>query len=56
MADVLSYVEYDTKVIISRLSNTAEKAVRNGKLNTRERHGFMEAYEAGLRGYTYFER
>lgn len=56
VADVLSYVEYDTKAILSRLRNTAEKAVRQGKLDARGRRAFMEAYETGLRGYTYFER
>ena len=56
VADVLSYVEYDTKAMLVRLRKLAETAVCNGKLNARERRAFMDAYEIGMRGYTYFER
>ncbi len=56
VADVLNYVEYDTKAIITRLRQTAENAVREKKMNVRERKTVMKAFEDGLRGYTYFER
>jgi arginine decarboxylase len=53
---VLSYVEYDIKRMIRRTRNWAEEAVRNGQITAAERRRFMEAYEDGIRGYTYFER
>ncbi len=56
VADVLSYVEYDPKAMISRMRRMAEKAVKEGRMSARERRAVMEAYISGLRGYTYFER
>lgn len=56
VADVLDYVEYDTKAILTRLRKTAENAVRDKKMNVKERRSVMKAFEDGLRGYTYFER
>lgn len=56
VGDVLSYVEYDVKAIVSRIRNCAERAVRQGKMNARDRRNVMSAFEEGLRGYTYFER
>jgi len=54
--DVLSYVEYDTKNIVVNFRETAEKAVRKGLITPHERQKIMKAYQAGLRGYTYFEK
>ncbi len=56
VADVLSYVEYDVKAMIQRLRDTAEGAVQQSLITPEERRKIMEAYESGLRGYTYFER
>jgi len=56
VADILSYVEYDPKNLIIRFRKTAEKAVRQGNITAQERREIMQAYEMGLRGYTYFER
>jgi len=56
VADVLSYVEYDTKSILDRIRQMAERAVRRGRISVQERRKIMDAYESGLRGYTYFER
>jgi len=53
--DVLSYVEYDTKAIVVNFRETAEKAVRRGLITPNERQKIMKAFQAGLRGYTYFE-
>ncbi|MEZ4567716.1 MAG: hypothetical protein R2860_12445 [Desulfobacterales bacterium] len=55
VADVLSYVEYDTKAIVVNFRETAEKAVRRGLITPQERQKIMKAYQSGLRGYTYFE-
>lgn len=56
VADVLSYVEYNPAEMVERMRATAERAVRNGWISAQERREIMDAYEAGLRGYTYFER
>lgn len=56
VADVLSYVEYDPRRILEDLRISAENAVRNGKISPSERFAIMQAFESGLRGYTYFER
>lgn len=56
VADVLSYVEYDPRRILESLRISAEKAVREGRISPSERFAAMQAFEDGLRGYTYFER
>jgi len=56
VGDVLSYVEYDTKSIIDRIRKQAERAVQEGRVQVDERRGITKAFEAGLRGYTYFEK
>lgn len=55
VADVLSYVEYEASDLIRRIRRTAEEAVRDGHLTPGQRRDVVDAYEAGLRGYTYFE-
>jgi arginine decarboxylase len=56
VADVLSYVEYEPKDLVIRLKQIAEASVRSGRITPEERRKIAEAYEAGLRGYTYFEQ
>jgi arginine decarboxylase len=56
VADVLSYVEYESKEMIRRVRSMAELAVKTGKITPRERQAVMNAYESGMRGYTYYER
>jgi arginine decarboxylase len=56
VADVLSYVEYDPKQLILRIRKLAEEAVRSGAISAKDRRKVMEAFENGMRGYTYFER
>ncbi len=56
VADILSYVEYEPRRILEGLRELAEKAVRMGRILPAERFHFMQAFEDGLRGYTYFER
>ncbi len=55
IADVLTYVEYDPKELMLRYRNTAEKAVREGRINARERQQIIQAFNESLRGYTYYE-
>lgn len=56
VADILTYVEYDPKRLAMKFRKTAEKAVGEGRITAQQRKEIMQAYEAGLRGYTYFER
>lgn len=56
VADVLSYVEYDPKRLFVSFRKMAERAVRSRLISPQERKEIVQAYEAGLRGYTYFER
>lgn len=55
VGEVLSYVEYDPKVLITQFRHLAESAVVSKRITPAERREIMDAYEAGLRGYTYFE-
>ena len=56
VADVLSYVEYQPNNLLAQFRQTAERAVRNGTISAGERQHLVNAFEAGLRGYTYYEQ
>ena len=56
IADVLSYVEYEPKEMALRYRNTAERAVKEGRITARERQHMLKTYNASMHGYTYFER
>jgi len=55
VADVLSYVEYNPQELEQRFRARAERAVRENLITPQERREITSAYEAGLRGYPYFE-
>ncbi len=55
VAEVLTYVEYDPKDLATRFRNLAESAVVSKRITATERREITQAFEAGLRGYTYFE-
>ncbi len=55
VSDVLSFVEYDPKELLQRVRGKAERAVQDDRITAAERRRIMNAYQAGLRGYTYFE-
>ncbi len=56
VSDILAYVEYDPRRIIEDIRMAAERAVREKRLTPAQRYKVMQAFEDGLRGYTYFER
>ncbi len=56
IADVLSYVEYEPDYLFRRFRETAEDAVRDGRISVAERQKMLGAFNESLRGYTYFER
>ncbi|MCF7944448.1 MAG: biosynthetic arginine decarboxylase, partial [Spirochaetia bacterium] len=55
VSDVLSYVEYDPKNLEAKIRKKAEAAVREGRITPYQRRKIITAYNAGLRGYTYYE-
>jgi arginine decarboxylase len=55
IADVLSYVEYQPQQLLEQFRQTAEQAVRKGRITVPERQAVMEGFAASLRGYTYYE-
>jgi len=55
VADVLSYVEYQPADLYQQFRSTAENAVRNGRIDVRERQQMLGLFSDSLRGYTYFK-
>ena len=53
--DVLSYVEYEPKLLVNRFRQLVEGALRKKLITVQERNAALQAYETGMRGYTYFE-
>ncbi|AFJ01340.1 Biosynthetic arginine decarboxylase [Methylophaga frappieri] len=56
IADVLSYVEYDPKVMQEQFRRLAESAVREGRISVPMRQQMLRAFNDSLNGYTFFER
>lgn len=56
IADVLSYVEYDPKIMLEQFRRIAEEAVRQGKISVAMRQTMLTAFKESMQGYTYFER
>jgi arginine decarboxylase len=56
IADVLSYVEYDTKIMTEQFRQRSENAVKAGKITASKRRQLMAAFKASLDGYTYYEK
>lgn len=54
--DVLSYVEYQPKQMVLNYRNTAERAVKEGRITARERQNIIKAFNASMQGYTYYEK
>ncbi len=55
IADVLSYVEYDPKIMLEQFRRIAEEAVRQGKISVAMRQTMLTAFKESMQGYTYFE-
>lgn len=56
IADVLSYVEYQPNNMLLKYRDTAERAVREGRISARERQQIIKAFSASMQGYTYYEK
>lgn len=53
--EVLDYVQFDGKVLLSKMQTAIEGAVREGRINNVEAGRLVKFYEDGLNGYTYLE-
>jgi len=56
IADVLSYVEYNTQALFENFRAIAEVAVREKRIRVEERQQILNEFSASLQGYTYFEK
>lgn len=56
IADVLSYVEYDPKLMLEQFRRIAEQAVRDGRISVPMRQQMLRAFRESMHGYTFFER
>jgi arginine decarboxylase len=53
--EVLKYVEFDADMLMRKLRDTVESAVRETRMTIEESGRFLRFYEDGLHGYTYLE-
>jgi arginine decarboxylase len=53
--EVLKYVEFDADMLMRKLRDTVEAAVRENRMTIEESGRFLRFYEDGLHGYTYLE-
>ncbi|MDE6559526.1 MAG: biosynthetic arginine decarboxylase [Muribaculaceae bacterium] len=55
VADVLDYVEYNTKKLVKNLESWVSKSVKDGVISSDEGRQFLNIYRSGLYGITYLE-
>ena len=55
VAEVLDYVQYNTKKLVRTLETWVTKSVKEGKISLEEGKEFLSNYRSGLYGYTYLE-
>jgi arginine decarboxylase len=55
VADVLEYVQFEEKDLISQMASLIQESVRKKKITKDEGEEFLRFYTRGFRGYTYFE-
>jgi arginine decarboxylase len=53
--EVLDYVEFDAEMLVGKLRDSVEAAVREGRMDFEESGRLLRFYEDGLHGYTYLE-
>ena len=52
---VLGYLQYEPQTLLKAIRRDCERSVRAGRLSVAESRALVEAYDAGLTGYTYME-
>ena len=55
VADVLDYVEYNTKKLVRNLETWVSRSVKEGSISAEEGRQFLNIYRSGLYGITYLE-
>ena len=53
--EVLDYVEFDAEMLVRKLRDSVEAAVRDNRIDFEESGRLLRFYEDGLHGYTYLE-
>jgi arginine decarboxylase len=53
--EVLDYVEFKADMLVGKLRDSVETAVRESRMNFEESGRLLRFYEDGLHGYTYLE-
>lgn len=56
VADVLDYVEYNSKKLVRNVESWVTASMKSGKITPEEGREFLSNYRSGLYGYTYLER
>jgi arginine decarboxylase len=56
VAEVLSYVQYDRRMLLERVRVAIEAAVRDRSITLEEAALLRRRYVQGLEGYTYLDR
>lgn len=55
VAEVLEYVQYNSKKLVRTVETWVTSAVKSGTISTEEGKEFLSNYRSGLYGYTYLE-
>ena len=55
VAEVLDYVQYSPKRLVSKLETWVTQSVKEGRITLEEGKEFLTNYRSGLYGYTYLE-
>ncbi len=55
VSQVLGYLQYEPRVLFQAIRRDCERSTRAGPLTVAEGRALLEAYDAGLTGYTYLE-
>ncbi len=55
VAEVLDYVEYNSKKLVRNVEAWVTASMKNGKITPEEGREFLSNYRSGLYGYTYLE-
>lgn len=56
VAEVLDYVEYNSKKLVRNVETWVTASMKNGKITPEEGREFLSNYRSGLYGYTYLEK
>jgi arginine decarboxylase len=55
VSEVLNYVQFSAEKLCERMRKDVDRAVRAGKITSKEARQFLRFYEDGMDGYTYLE-